>query len=375
MPTPTSSIYRIIVIIQCLLITSLVLPGLIATSADSKIAQNAQPTATRVNNDQLSHLRNPAALIDHLRFIERGSNNAFTVRDPFNRAVYRSPSLSSVPEAETWLSDATRSFGLAFNNDQPKVNQSIQFNSGELSAWRLDIHNDQRVEPTLLTIRITVQSLLLSTAVILLLGLIGTRWITRPIESIEKQVLAIHHRRAHKLVPPKGNCSDFKSLIQTITDYVADQQESRSRAGYASSLLEQVISTIETPIMVVDDNGTLRFSNHSGRLQFNLGTHPNAWTHLAFAREPAIQSALNESQQGHHGVRINTSSALPPSTIIHAITRGNDAPWMLFITAPSCDGPHPEKTSLRYQTGIENDSDLEPRGLIQTRRTNDHAVN
>ena len=67
MPTPTSSIYRIIVIIQCLLITSLVLPGLIAPSTDSKLGQKLT-TFTRVNNDQLSHLSNPAALIDHLRF-------------------------------------------------------------------------------------------------------------------------------------------------------------------------------------------------------------------------------------------------------------------------------------------------------------------
>ena len=257
MPTPTSSIYRIIVIIQCLLITSLVLPGLIAPSTDSKLAQKAQPTFTRVNNDQLSHLSNPAALIDHLRFLERSTSNGFTVRDPSNQAVYRSPLVSSAAEAETWLSDSTRSLGLGFNDGQPNVIESIHFKSGELNAWRLDIHNDQRAESALLTINITLQSLLLSTAVILLLGLIGARWITRPVESIEEQLLAIHHRRAHKLVAPRGNCSEFESLIQTITDYVADQQESRSRAGYASSLLEQVISTIKTPIMVVDDNGTL----------------------------------------------------------------------------------------------------------------------
>ena len=375
MPTPTSSIYRIIVIIQCLLITSLVLPGLIAPSTDSKLAQKAQPTFSRVNNDQLSHLSNPAALIDHLRFLERSTSNDFTVRDPSNQAVYRSPLVSSAAEAETWLSDATRSLGLGFNDGQPNVIESIHFKSGELNAWRLDIHNDQRAESALLTINITLQSLLLSTAVILLLGLIGARWITRPVESIEEQLLAIHHRRAHKLVAPRGNCSDFDSLIQTITDYVEDQQESRSRAGYASSLLEQVISTIETPIAVVDDNGTLRFSNRSGRHQFGLGTHPNAWTHLEFAQDPAIQSALTESQQEHHGVRIHTSSALPSSTMIHAITRGNDTPWMLLVGARISDQSHLEKPSSRQQTGIDNDSNFEHRDLIQTSGTNDHAVN
>ena len=230
--------------------------------------------------------------------------------------------VSSAAEAETWLSDATRSLGLSFNDGQPNVIESIHFKSGELNAWRLDIHNDQRAESALLTINITLQSLLLSTAVILLLGLIGARWITRPVESIEEQLLASHPRRAHKHVAPRGNCSDFESLIQTITDYVADQQESRSRAGYASSLLEQVISTIKTPIMVVDDKGTLRFSNRSGRRQFNLGTHPNAWTHLAFAQDPRFRPLI-ESRREHHGVPIHTSSALPPSTVI-AIIRGND---------------------------------------------------
>ena len=175
---------------------------------------------------------------------------------------------------------------------------------------------------------------MLSTVVILLLGLVGSRWITRPVESIEKELLAIHNRQAHTLVPPKGNFSDFERLIQIITDYVKDQHESRSRAGYASSLLEQVISTIETAILVVDDTGTLRFSNESGRRQFNLGTHPNAWTHLAFAQDPQIQSALLASLQEHQGVPLKGQNDLPASTVIHAIIRGNDTPWMLFTAVP-----------------------------------------
>ena len=66
MPTPTSSIYRIIVIIQCLLITSLVLPGLTTPLTDSTLDVEAADFYIRVNNDQLSLLSNPAALIDHL---------------------------------------------------------------------------------------------------------------------------------------------------------------------------------------------------------------------------------------------------------------------------------------------------------------------
>ena len=268
MPTPTSSIYRIIVIIQCLLITSLVLPGLTTPLTDSTLDVEAATISSSVKTDQLSLLGNPAALLDHLRFLERETNHAFTVRDTSNRAVYRSPSLTSVPKAASWLDDAMRSIGRGFTDSQPEVSQSIDFKSGELRAWRLDIHDTSGAERPLLTIHITLQSLMLSTAVILLLGLIGSRWITRPIQCIEEQLLAIHNRRAHKLVPPRGNCSDFESLIQTVTDYVEDQQESRSRAGYAASLLEQVISTIETAIMVVM-RGTFA-SRMLGARQFNL---------------------------------------------------------------------------------------------------------
>ena len=99
MPTFRSSIYRIIVIIQCFLMMSLVLPGLTVPAIDSKLAIDARQTTTSVNSDQLSRIDNPASLIGHLRFLERVSDTAYTVRDPSNRKVYSSPSLSRPPEA------------------------------------------------------------------------------------------------------------------------------------------------------------------------------------------------------------------------------------------------------------------------------------
>ena len=356
-------------------ITSLVLPGLTTPLTDSTLDVEAAQISSSVKTDQLSLLGNPAALLDHLRFLEaRNQSRLYRPRHIQSRAVYRSPSLTSVPKAASWLDDAMRSIGRGFTDSQPEVSQSIDFKSGELRAWRLDIHDTSGAERPLLTIHITLQSLMLSTAVILLLGLIGSRWITRPIQCIEEQLLAIHNRRAHKLVPPRGNCSDFESLIQTVTDYVEDQQESRSRAGYAASLLEQVISTIETAIMVVDDNGTLRFSNRSGRRQFKLGTHPNAWSHLAFAQDPEIQAALIESRREHHGVPIHNSSALPPSTVIHAIIRGNDTPWMLFTADPSCDELRPEPRTSPLLSGLNGVSENGSDDVTPPGRTKNHAV-
>ena len=87
MPTPTSSIYRIIVIIQCLLITSLVLPGLTTPLTDSTLDVEAAQISSSVKTDQLSLLGNPAALLDHLRFLERETNHAFTVRDIQSRGL------------------------------------------------------------------------------------------------------------------------------------------------------------------------------------------------------------------------------------------------------------------------------------------------
>ncbi|MEC8049442.1 MAG: hypothetical protein VX210_01530, partial [Myxococcota bacterium] len=66
---------------------------------------------------------------------------------------------------------------------------------------------------------------------------------------------------------------------------------------------------------------------------------------------------------------------LPSSTMIHAITRGNDTPWMLLVGARISDQSHLEKPSSRQQTGIDNDSNFEHRDLTQTSGTNDHAVN
>ena len=292
MPTFRSSIYRIIVIIQCFLLMSLVLPGLTVPAIDSKLAIDARQTTTSVNSDQLSRIDNPASLIGHLRFLERESDTAYTVRDPSNRKVYSSPSLSRPPEARSWLDDATRLFGLGLTSPQHEVSRSINFRTGELSAWRVDIHDTSRAERPLLTIQITPQSLMLSTVVILLLGLVGSRWITRPVESIEKELLAIHNRQAHTLVPPKGNFSDFERLIQIITDYVKDQHESRSRAGYAASLLEQVISTIETAILVVDDNGTLRFSNRIGPSSIQSGNPPQRLDPPCFCSGPSDSICL-----------------------------------------------------------------------------------
>ena len=57
--------------------------------------------------------------------------------------------------------------------------------------------------------------------VILLLGLAGSRWITRPVESIEKE-LAIHKSAGPHACAVHGSFSDFERLIQIITDYVKD---------------------------------------------------------------------------------------------------------------------------------------------------------
>ena len=216
MPTFRSSIYRIIVIIQCFLIMSLVLPGLTAPAIDSKLAIDARQTTTSVNSDQLSRLGNPASLIGHLRFLERESDTPtpsethpiavkFIVRHPYLGRLRR----------RSWLDDATRVFGLGLTDPQHEVSQSINFRTGELTAWRVDIHDTSRAERPLLTIHITPQSLMLSTVVILLLGLVGSRWITRPVESIEESSWLFTTGRPIRLCHPEVTSPTSRGLSKS----------------------------------------------------------------------------------------------------------------------------------------------------------------
>ena len=126
--------------------------------------------------------------------------------------------------------------------------------------------------------------------------------------------------------------------------------------------------------MVVDDNGTLRFSNRSGRRQFKLGTHPNAWSHLAFAQDPEIQAALIESRREHHGVPIHNSSALPPSTVIHAIIRGNDTPWMLLRQIQAAMNFVPNRELPPLLSGLNGVSENGSDDVTPPGRTKNHAV-
>ena len=330
------SIYRVILITQGLLLMSLTLPGLLG-SLDPEDTQHQ--TTTQPNPSELllqtEKIQNPAALIDYLEFYFHSHDHFVELRGPDNTLYFKRYPLKLQPSVrEGWIQSLLSRFGMP-----QRSTPDIVYTQDALSGWslRLTAPQDRQSAASLPEITIDVRTLLASLFIVVMLSILGSRLLTRPLQEVERQLQELRNRSRHALSIPRQSPRELSALLQSVDEYVTEQTPILTEAGYTDSLIEQLLENLDVPVLVLDASGSHRFSNHQGRRRFKIGTHPNTSTFIEFANDPVIVDAMVRSTDALDAIPVGKVSGLPKRTMVRAIVRGNAAPWMLFTITPKSE--------------------------------------
>ena len=330
------SIYRVILITQGLLLVSLTLPGLLG-NLDPEETQH--PTTTQPTPSafllQTEKFQNPAALIDYLEFYFHSHDHFVELRGPDNTIYFKRYPLKLQPSgSESWIQSLLSPFGMS-----QRSTPDIVYTQHALSGWSITLTapQDRQSATSLPKITIDVRTLLASLFIVVMLSILGSRLLTRPLQEVERQLQELRNRSRRALSIPRQSPHELSALLQSVDNYVTEQTPILTEAGYTNSLIEQLLENLDVPVLVLDASGAHRFSNHQGRRRFKIGTHPNTSTFIEFANDPVIVEAMVKSTDALEAVPVGKVSGLPKRTMVRAIVRGNEAPWVLFTIPPKSE--------------------------------------
>lgn len=338
MPKFRVSVYRVVIVTQILLLVSLILPS--AFTNDATLAKSPSPDRLQVPpalDNTLRSISTPAELIDYLQHHHRDSEDHLQLITERGDLIFeRLPPRGVQAHQDNWLQRQLRRILGTWSSSPIDPRYTIGFDHSELRDWKLVV---TRSDPSLAQsplphLQIGIDTILSSLFIMLMLSVLASRIIQRPIDLLKAQLSALQSRTRHHLDVPPSSPQDLDAFLHQLVSYISKQKEILAEAGYASSLMQQVFDGLNVPIMVIDSEGTLRLSNSEGRKIFRIGSHPNIWTYLPFAHNEAVKRALEQSIESHQAVRLSAESELPETTTVRALIRGNESPWLFFTLEP-----------------------------------------
>ena len=360
MPKFRISIYRVVLIAQSLLLVSLILPGLLTSTGplSTPLPETSKAVVDGPNFPKaLESLTHPAHLIDYLEHHYRGGSYLVELRGPDGEVFFEERAIVEKLESDaTWLHAALTPFLASLPSAAPTNDQRLTYTEGQLQGWTLLFHDPVSLAKrhSLPQLTIGLEALLASIFILVMLSILGSRLISRPVQEFEEQLKGIRDRTRRQLTLPENSPIELDLLLTQIEDCISEQQSVLAEAGYSSSLMQQVLENLDTPVLILDAQGALRFSNASARRLFDIGTHPNAWTYIEFAQRTEIVAALRESAETHRSIILPKIKGLPKRTALRALIRGNEAPWILFTVKKKSE--HLKAISSNLDESASHDS-------------------